>query len=207
MTHKLETIKVEEIKELGRHEFTTFFNALSGAKPGYLIGSGEGEDENLAIFNSIIHIGANPPLLGFIQRPTTVDRHTYQNILKYKHYSFNLITEDFFEEAHQTSARYTKGINEFKEVGLTAIYKEKTRCPFVAESPLHITLELHDDVEIKSNKTRLIIGKVISVSQPESLDENKYRLNFQVLKGMNISGLTDYYTLTKVKSLNYAKPK
>ena len=99
MTHKLETIKVEEFKEIDRHEFTTFFNALSGAKPAYLIGSGEGEDENLAIFNSIIHIGANPPLLGFIQRPTTVDRHTYQNILKYKHYSFNLITEDFFEEA------------------------------------------------------------------------------------------------------------
>lgn len=205
MTHDLQTIKAEHFSNIDNRDFTKFFNSLSGAKPGYLIGSGEGEFENLAIFNSIIHIGANPPLLGFIQRPTTVDRHTYQNILKSNHFSFNLITEEFFEEAHQTSARYAKGINEFNEVGLTAIHRKGIRCPFVAESPLHITLELHDDLEIKSNKTRLIIGKVISVSIPKT-DENINGINFQELKSVNVSGLSDYYTLIKVKSLHYAKP-
>lgn len=207
MTYTIETIKDGVIENLDKKEITAFFNSLSGAKPGYLIGSGQGEDENLAIFNSVTHIGANPPLLGFIQRPTTVDRHTYQNILKYKHYSFNLITENFFEKAHQTSARYLKGQNEFKKVGLTAIHKKEMRCPFVGESPLHIALDFDDDIEIKSNKTRLIIGKVISVSIPEALDKKNYRLNFQELKGLNISGLSDYYKLTKVKSLNYAKPQ
>ena len=206
MTHDLQTIKAEHFSNIDKRDFTTFFNSLSGAKPGYLIGSGEGEFENLAIFNSIIHIGANPPLLGFIQRPTTVDRHTYQNILNYKHYSFNLITDKFFKEAHQTSARYARGINEFKEVGLTALHKKGIRCPFVAESPLQITLELYDDLEIKSNKTRLIIGKVISVSIPKT-DENITGINFQELKSVSISGLSDYYTLTKVKSLRYAKPQ
>ena len=207
MTHTIETIELEKFTNLDKQEFTAFFNSFSGAKPGYLIGTGQGEDENLAIFNSITHIGARPPLLGFIQRPTTVDRHTYQNILKYKHYSFNLITETFFEKAHQTSARYSKGQNEFKEVGLTAIHKKELRCPFVGESPLHIALELDDDIEIKSNQTRLIIGKVISISIPRTLDKNKYRLDFQELKSMSISGLSDYYKLTKVKSLNYAKPQ
>ena len=81
MTHTIETIELEKFKNLDKQEFTAFFNSFSGAKPGYLIGTGQGEDENLAIFNSITHIGARPPLLGFIQRPTTVDRHTYQNIL------------------------------------------------------------------------------------------------------------------------------
>ena len=76
MTHNLKTIQVDKFGNLDKRKFTAFFNALSGAKPGYLIGSGEGKDENLAIFNSITHIGANPPLLGFIQRPATVDRHT-----------------------------------------------------------------------------------------------------------------------------------
>tara|TARA_B100001059_G_C17747215_1_gene535040 strand:+ start:547 stop:1167 length:621 start_codon:yes stop_codon:yes gene_type:complete len=206
MTRDLQTIKAEHFSNIDNRDFTKFFNSLSGAKPGYLIGSGEGEFENLAIFNSIIHIGADPPLLGFIQRPTTVDRHTYQNILKSNHFSFNLITEEFFEEAHQTSARYAKGINEFNKVGLTAIHREGIRCPFVAESPLHITLELHDDLEIKSNKTRLIIGKVISVSIPKT-DKNINGINFQELKSVNVSGLSDYYTLTKVKSLHYAKPQ
>jgi flavin reductase (DIM6/NTAB) family NADH-FMN oxidoreductase RutF len=207
MAQNRQTIHSEQFSNLDKREFTTFFNSLSGAKPGYLIGSGEGDDENLAVFNSITHLGTNPPLLGFIQRPTTVDRHTYQNILKYKHYSFNLITETFFEKAHQSSARYAKGINEFKEVGLTAVHKKEMRCPFVAESPLHIALELFDDVEIKSNNTRLIVGKVLSVSKPKILDKSEGALNFQELKGVNISGLSDYYTLKKVKTLNYAKPK
>lgn len=207
MTQNLQTIHAEQFSNLDKREFTAFFNSLSGAKPAYLIGSGEGTDENLAVFNSITHLGTNPPLLGFIQRPTTVDRHTYQNILKYKHYSFNLITESFFEKAHQTSARYAKGTNEFKEVGLTAVHKEEMRCPFVVESPLHIALELYDDVEIKSNKTRLIIGKVLSVSKSKILDQAKGALNFQELKSVNVSGLSDYYTLKKVKTLNYAKTK
>ena len=207
MTRNLQTFSAEKFTNINQREFTKFFNALSGAKPGYLIGSGEGKDENLAIFNSITHLGTNPPLLGFIQRPTTVDRHTYQNILKYGHYSFNLITQDFFEEAHQTSARYEKGTNEFNKVGLTAIYKEEIRCPFVEESPIHIALELLEDIEIKSNKTRLIVGKVITISILDSSTENKSELNFQELKSVNISGLSDYYTLNKLKSLNYAKPK
>tara|TARA_B100001287_G_scaffold266935_1_gene261436 strand:- start:3337 stop:3954 length:618 start_codon:yes stop_codon:yes gene_type:complete len=204
MTHNWKTL--EKFTNLNQREFTKFFNALSGAKPGYLIGSGEGKDENLAIFNSITHLGVSPPLLGFVQRPTTVDRHTYQNIIKYKHYSFNLITLDFFEEAHQTSARYEKGINEFNEVGLTPLYKEEIRCPFVNESPLHIALELHEDIEIKSNKTRLIVGKVIAISIPDLCTENKPEMDFQKLKSINIAGLSDYYTLNKLKSLNYAKP-
>lgn len=207
MAQNRQTIHSQQFSNLDKREFTTFFNSLSGAKPGYLIGSGEGDDENLAVFNSITHLGTNPPLLGFIQRPTTVDRHTYQNILKYKHYSFNLITETFFEKAHQTSARYAKGTNEFKEVGLTAVHKKEMRCPFVAESPLHIALELFDDVEIKSNNTRLIVGKVLSVTKPKILDKAEGALNFQELKSVNISGLSDYYTLKKVKTLNYAKTK
>ncbi len=76
----MKTINAQEFKEIPIREYTSFFNALSGAKPGFLIGSGSKSDENVAIFNSITHLGANPPLLGFIQRPVNVERHTYENI-------------------------------------------------------------------------------------------------------------------------------
>ena len=203
----MKTINAKEFKELPKREFTSFFNSLSGAKPGFLIGSGHGQDENIAIFNSITHLGASPPLLGFIQRPVDVERNTYANILKYKHYSFNLITQDFYKKAHQTSARYKPEESEFEKVGLTSVYKKNFDCPFVAESPLHILLELYDDVEIKSNNTRLIIGKVVSVSKLEFSDKRERKLDFEKLNGVNISGLSDYYTLHKIESLPYAKVK
>ena len=73
----MKTFRAQEFKEIPVRKYTSFFNSLSGAKPGFLIGSGSKSDENVAIFNSITHLGANPPLLGFIQRPVNVERHTY----------------------------------------------------------------------------------------------------------------------------------
>ena len=101
-----------------------------------------------------------------------------------------------YQKGHQTSARYAKGRSEFKEVGLTALYRSDINCPFVEESPLHIALELFDDIKIKSNNTHLIIGKVLSVSKVELS-----------LNGVNVSGLSDYYSVEKLSSLAYAKDK
>tara|TARA_B110000037_G_C17109314_1_gene501171 strand:+ start:2259 stop:2870 length:612 start_codon:yes stop_codon:yes gene_type:complete len=202
--HIMESAK---FKELDDRAYNTFLNSLSGAKPAFLIGSGMGDDENVAIFNSITHLGANPPLLGFVQRPTSVERHTYQNILKYGYYSFNLISGDMYQKGHQTSARYAKGRSEFKEVGLTALYRSDINCPFVEESPLHIALELFDDIKIKSNNTHLIIGRVLSVSKVELKNEKPTDLDFESLNGVNVSGLSDYYSVEKLSSLAYAKDK
>ncbi|MGB3607238.1 MAG: flavin oxidoreductase, partial [Psychroserpens sp.] len=56
-------------------------NSCSGYKSANLLGTkSEQGIENVAVFSSVTHIGSNPPLLGFICRPTTVMRHTYENI-------------------------------------------------------------------------------------------------------------------------------
>ena len=61
----------------------TLINSLAGVKQAFLIGSKSSSGHsNLAIFNSLIHIGANPPLWGFLCRPDTVKRDTLQNILE-----------------------------------------------------------------------------------------------------------------------------
>ena len=73
-------------------------NSLSGYKSANLIGSisPEGE-ENVAVFSSLVHLGSNPPLLGFILRPTTVPRNTYQNLKETggieRHCHYNLSKE------------------------------------------------------------------------------------------------------------------
>jgi flavin reductase (DIM6/NTAB) family NADH-FMN oxidoreductase RutF len=57
--------------------WVNFFNTLSGVRSSVLIGtSSETGTHNLAIFNSLVHLGANPPLLGFILRPTNGGRST-----------------------------------------------------------------------------------------------------------------------------------
>ena len=52
---------------------TKLINSLAGIRQVALIGtkSKDGQ-ENVAIFNSLIHLGAHPPLFGFISRPHSV---------------------------------------------------------------------------------------------------------------------------------------
>ena len=66
-----------------------------------------------AIFNSIIHIGSNPPMLGFILRPLTVPRHTYTNFKENDYFTVNQVHKDDIEKAHQTAAKYDTEISEF----------------------------------------------------------------------------------------------
>ena len=56
-------------------------NSSSGFKSANLIATKNKEGiSNVAVFSSVIHLGSNPPLLGFVTRPTTVPRNTYKNI-------------------------------------------------------------------------------------------------------------------------------
>jgi hypothetical protein len=61
----------------------SFVNSLGGFKSVVMIGSKNKKgQENLAIFNSLIHIGANPALCAFIVRPDVSPRHTLENIIE-----------------------------------------------------------------------------------------------------------------------------
>ena len=88
--------------------FRVFFvNALSGFKSANLVGttSRDGHD-NLAMFSSVVHLGANPPLLGMVSRPHSVRRDTLENIRATGYYTINHVHQSFFESAHQAAARY-----------------------------------------------------------------------------------------------------
>ena len=56
-------------------------NSCTGYKSANLIGTQSADGKtNLAVFSSITHLGSNPPLIGFVLRPTTVPRDSYRNI-------------------------------------------------------------------------------------------------------------------------------
>ena len=71
------------IADLNTRYRNNLINSISGYKSANLIGSiSENGTTNLAVFNSIIHLGSNPALLGFILRPTTVPRNSFSNMKK-----------------------------------------------------------------------------------------------------------------------------
>ncbi|MGB5529183.1 MAG: flavin reductase, partial [Ignavibacteriaceae bacterium] len=140
---------------------TNFVNSVSGFKSANLIGtiSKEGKT-NLAIFSSVIHVGANPPALGFLMRPVSVERHTYTNIKETNHFTINHINKEIFKQAHQTSARYDKDVSEFDACVLTPEYSEIVKAPYVKESNIKIGVKFVEEQEIKFNGTIFIVGEI-----------------------------------------------
>jgi len=202
------TFTFHQIMDLPSRFRANLINKVSGYKPANLIGTqSKSGQTNLAIFNSVMHIGANPPYLGFILRPTTVARHTYENIQETGVYTINQITTAIHKKAHQTSAKYEREVSEFDAVGLTEFYQEDFHAPFVAESQIKIGLSFQEEQLIKCNDTRLIIGKIEHLILPEAAILEDGDVALEQLHTAAIAGLYNYYKPEHIGKYGYAKPK
>ncbi|PFG58555.1 flavin reductase (DIM6/NTAB) family NADH-FMN oxidoreductase RutF [Vibrio sp. ES.051] len=201
------TLSKRDIQAMEQRHRTRLINSLAGYKSANLIGTRDQQgQENLSVVSSVVHLGSNPPLFGFIVRPRKSRRHTLDNILETKHFTINAISADFVQQAHQTSARYPKQISEFDSVGLTPYYDNIFPAPFVLESTLKMGLVLTEHIKIESNQTEMIIGEVLTVHAPERAIMPDGYLDLEVLDLVTISGLDSYHQTQRLYRLSYAKP-
>jgi flavin reductase (DIM6/NTAB) family NADH-FMN oxidoreductase RutF len=180
---------------------------LTGFKSVALVGSQDSSGlTNLAIFNSIVHLGAHPPLIGMIVRPDSVDRHTLQNIEETGVYTINHIQESMIQQAHQTSARYPKEVSEFDAVGLTPEYLTNFQAPFVKESNLKMAVQFKEKVSFTSNGTIFVIGEIQQVYLPETAIQSDGLVDLVQVGSITNVGLDSYHTVNRGVRLPYAKP-
>lgn len=184
-----------------------FLNSLAGIKQAFLIGTkSEDQKTNLALFNSLIHIGANPPLWGFICRPDVVQRDSLRNILATESYTINFVGTDYAKQAHQTSAKYPTDVSEFAACGFTEDYKERCDAPFVAEAHVKIAMKLQQKIDISINNTILIIGSIESVDINQNLIATDGFVALDKGKTLACAGLDAYYETSLIYRLSYAQP-
>jgi flavin reductase (DIM6/NTAB) family NADH-FMN oxidoreductase RutF len=197
----------DELMQMDLRYRAAFVNSLSGFKSVALIGTiNKAGQTNLAIFNSFVHIGANPPYIGFISRPDAVERHTLSNIIETGHYTINHIQEVIYQQAHQTSARYPQAISEFDAAHLTPEYKGNHAAPFVQESPIQLGIVFKEALNITSHSTVLVVGEINQVYFPaDCLSEDGY-LDIEKAASITCSGLDSYHKTTRLSRLSYAKP-
>lgn len=200
-------ITKQNISDFDKLHRASFVNSISGFKSASLIGtiSSEGKT-NLATFNSVIHVGANPPTLGFLMRPVSVERHTYSNIKETKHLTINHINKEIFKQAHQTSARYENDVSEFDACGLTPEFTDSIKAPDVKESKIKIGLKFLEEQEIKSNGTILIVGEIQEIILPDEVVLADGFIDIEKAGTITISGLDSYHETKRIARLSYAKP-
>ena len=183
-----------------------FINSLSGFKSANLIGTQDQQgNTNLAIVSSVVHLGANPPLVAMIMRPHTVPRHTFENIKQTGVYTINQVNQSIFKQAHQTSARYDKHESEFEHTGLTTEYLSGFTAPFVKESRLKYSVKLAEHQHLAINGTELLIGEIIDVYVDDNAVAEDGFIDLQALETVAVTGLDSYHSTHKLARLPYAK--
>ncbi len=201
------TYSKNDLASWERRYRANLLNKISGFKSAHLIGTQNEEGQtNLAIFNSVMHIGANPFYLGFILRPHSVERHTYENIKASGFYTLNAITSAIHQQAHQTSAKYERSQSEFAEVGLTEEFLTNFPAPFVKESPIKMGLSFVEEHPIKVNDTLLVIGQVEQLILPNEIIDSDGDIDLAQLDIVSILGLDSYYKTKRIGKYPYARP-
>lgn len=185
-----------------------FINSLTGFKSASLIGTINAQGvPNLGMFSSMVHIGSDPALIGYINRPVAAAPHTLANIKANGFYTVNHIHPNFLAQAHQTSAKYPDEVNEFSEVGLTEAYIAGVHVPFVKESHIKYLLSLKEIIPIELNDTFLVIGQLEQVLIDSALQPGTDGfLHLDQAGSICSNGLDAYYKTELIDRYAYAKP-
>ena len=201
-------IKISDIEDMSKIYRLNLINSVTGYKSAHLIGSQTLKgNANLAIFSSVVHLGSNPALIGFIIRPTTVPRHTYSNIKATGTFTLNAISKKQIADAHHTSAKYPENISEFDKTNLEIEKKNDWNAPYVKKSPIQMGCRYQNEYHINENDTIMIVASIehLYVSESLLLEDGWVQLD----KGdvITINGLDGYAAPQLLERFPYARPK
>ncbi len=185
-----------------------FFNSIAGFKSAVLVGTQSGDAQaNLAIFSSLFHMGSKPALFGMLFRPSDeMPRHTLSNIEETGFYTLNNILPSFAQQAHQTSAKYAKGVSEFEICGFEKEYLSHFEAPFVKQSTIRMGMKWLETIPIKHNNTALVIGEVVLANVPTDLIQKDGLVDIEKAGSMTVSGLDSYHITQRIARYEYARP-
>lgn len=199
-------LNTSDLEQLEQRYRANLINSLGGFKNAVLIGSiSKAGNENLAIFNSLFHIGANSALCGIVVRPNEEKQNTLGNIISTGQYTINHVKIDFYKQAHQTSAKYAEGESEFEKVGLTSEYRDDIQAPFVKESNIKFACKLVQKIDIEMNGTFILIGEIVKLLLPDDVIHSDGNINLELAQSVCVGGLETYYSGHKLAQLAYAK--
>ncbi len=204
-------LTTNDLQDLDRIKRLNIINSITGIKPANLIGTYNRvkppRQSNLAVFSSVVHLGSDPAILGFITRPSgDVARHSLENILETGYYTINHVPTSMIQEAHQTAAKYPKDQSEFISCGFIEEHINDFPAPFVQQAAIKIGLKLAEILPIKLNQTRMVVGEIKIIHLADELLSKEGYINLEQAETAGVSGLNNYYELKHLQSFPYARP-
>ncbi|WP_405200542.1 flavin reductase family protein [Christiangramia sp. LLG6405-1] len=200
-------IKASDIEEMEKIYRLNLVNSCTGYKSANLIATrSKSGNPNVAVFSSVTHIGSNPAMLGFVTRPLSVARNTYNNIRETEYFTVNHIQDKMIEQAHQTAAKYDEEISEFNKTGLDEEYLDGFHAPYVKQSEVKLGCKFVNEYHIKENDTVLVVASIEHIYFDEGIQMPDGWLRLDDAGTVAVNGLDGYSLPSLLDRFHYARP-
>ena len=200
-------IKASDIEEMEKIYRLNLVNSCTGYKSANLIATrSKSGNTNVAVFSSVTHIGSNPAMLGFVTRPLSVARNTYNNIRDTEYFTVNHIKDKMIEQAHQTAAKYDEEISEFNKTGLDEEYLDGFHAPYVKQSEVKLGCKYINEYHIKENDTVLMVASIEHIYYDEGIQMPDGWLRLDDAGTVAVNGLDGYSLPSLLDRFHYARP-
>ena len=200
-------IKASDIEEMEKIYRLNLVNSCTGYKSANLIATrSKSGNPNVAVFSSVTHIGSNPAMLGFVTRPLSVARNTYNNIRDTEYFTVNHIKDKMIEQAHQTAAKYEEEISEFNKTDLDEEYLDGFHAPYVKQSEVKLGCKYINEYHIKENDTVLVVASIEHIYYDEGIQMPDGWLRLDDAGTVAVNGLDGYSLPSLLDRFHYARP-
>ncbi|NND63818.1 MAG: flavin reductase [Flavobacteriaceae bacterium] len=199
---------LSDIQSMDKIFRLNLINSCTGFKSANLLASRSKDGiSNVAVFSSITHLGSNPPLLGFVLRPTTVPRNSFDNIKNTQFFTVNHIHKEIIADAHHTSAKYPGEISEFDKTNLFEEYKDDFYAPYVQGARIQMGCKYVNDYFLKENGCLLVVAEIEHVYVKEAAQLPDGFLSLEIAETVTVNGLDGYALPKLIERFEYARPK
>ncbi len=162
--------------------------------------------DNVAVFSSVTHLGSNPALFSFVQRPLGHGAgHTYENLKETGHITLNHLNMDLVKKAHQSSAKYESEVSEFEELHIEKLVRDGFKAPFVKEAIIQVGARYENEYYLKENKCILVICRITDIYMNDGLQLEDGFVNLEKAGTVTINGLDGYATGQLNERWSYAQ--
>jgi flavin reductase (DIM6/NTAB) family NADH-FMN oxidoreductase RutF len=185
-----------------------FFNSLGGPRQAGLLTTLSPEGvANAAVFSQTLHVGSNPPRLGFLFRPLTHQHHGLRQLRHQGAFGFNLLAggPDVALRLHQCSAAYPEGASELEATAFPWSPFDQLPAPRLHDAAVAYGLHLREEHAL-SNGTVLVVGEVAELHLAAGIqpgDDGFVRLPAHLLLAQGLDG---YHHATPLLRAAYAQP-
>lgn len=127
---------------------------------------------NAAPFSAFTCLTYDPPVLVLsVARRKGEKKDTVRNIESTGDFVVNMVDENLSQAMEQAATEYPYGVDEIKEVGLTALKSDRVKSPRIAEAPICMECKLIQTIEFgnKVNRNTIILGEILVVHIKEEL--------------------------------------